>query len=359
MTDLVSQAIQEVRSLPEWPLERWDLLIRQARVADLLPRLAALIEEAGVTGAVSARPRAHLQAATVLATAISADARREIEHIRKALEEVGLVPIFLKGAAYLLAELPAGKGRVFSDIDILVPKRTLPKAESALMLNGWATTHLDPYDQRYYRHWMHELPPLEHMQRQTTLDVHHAILPETARLHPDSEKLIEAAIPAKTDGRVRVLGNIDMVLHSMTHLFHNEELSHGLRDLSDIDLLLRHFGRSNEFWTRLVERATALDLTRPLYYGLRYAARIFSTPIPREVLDKTEVWAPKRPLQILMDMLWMRALRPPHPSAADKFTSLALFLLYVRAHWLRMPPLLLIYHLTVKALRREPTADGE
>jgi hypothetical protein len=32
-----------------------------------------------------------------------------------------------------------------------------------------------------------------------------------------------------------------MVLHSATHLFYDGELNHGLRDLVDLDDLLRHF----------------------------------------------------------------------------------------------------------------------
>jgi hypothetical protein len=145
-----------------------------------------------------------------------------------------------------------------------------------------------------------------------------------------------------------------MVLHSMTHLFHNEELSHGLRDLSDLDLLLRHFAQTTGFWDQLLDRAQQLDLRRPLYYGLRYTARMLSTPVPVRVLDHTMASAPWWPLRPLMDALWLHALRPRHSSTSDLLTPAALFLLYVRAHWLRMPPLLLFYHLSVKALRRKP-----
>jgi len=105
----------------------------------------------------------------------------------------------------------------------------LPEVEAALMLQGWATTHHNSYDQRYYRRWMHELPPLRHVTRATVLDVHHAILPETARLKPDSAKLLAASVPAQSDARFRVLAPADMVLHSATHLLHDEELRHGLR----------------------------------------------------------------------------------------------------------------------------------
>ena len=93
------------------------------------------------------------------------------------------------------------------------------------------TTHHDAYDQRYYRQWMHELPPLRHMTRQTVLDVHHTILPLTAHLKPDPAKLWEAAVGIEGQVNFCVLAPVDMVLHSATHLFHDGELEHGLRDL--------------------------------------------------------------------------------------------------------------------------------
>jgi len=39
-----------------------------------------------------------------------------------------------------------------------------------------------------------------------------------------------------------------MVLHAATHLFLNEEFSSALRDLADLDSLLRHFGGETRFW---------------------------------------------------------------------------------------------------------------
>lgn len=353
MTDLVSQALQNVSGLPDWPLARWDLLIRQARAANLLSRIAALIDEAGLIDAIPLQPRAHLLSARVISSAQSAEVLREVEFVRKALESTGSQPIFLKGTAYLLADLPAAKGRMFSDLDLLVPKDLLPLVESNLMLNGWATTHHDPYDQRYYRRWMHELPPFQHIHRLTVLDVHHGILPDTARLRPDPGKLRTAAIASSKDTRLNVLAPADMILHSMTHLFHNEELSHGLRDISDLDLLLRYFGMNLGFWDDLLQRAQLLELTRPLFYGLRYSKALLGTPVPEKVLEQSEQWAPPRLLCKVMDGLWMRALRPHHASVADILTPPALLLLYIRAHWLRMPPHLLAYHLIVKAFRKK------
>jgi len=200
---------------------------------------------------------------------------------------------------------------------------------------------------------MHELPPLQHFRRETVLDVHHNILPETGRPKPDAKLLISAAVPATGSPDLLVLSPPDMVLHSMAHLFHNEQLSHGLRDLSDIDLLLRHFGTDAGFWKRLVGRAEQLDLRRPFHYGIRYASQILGCPVPDDTLAASAAWGPARPLARLMDALWSRALRPHHSTTSDRLTPAALFLLYVRAHWLRLPPHLLAVHLTIKALRRE------
>ena len=346
----VITALTQPAAVVSWTAAQWEMLVRQARAADLLGRLAALLAERGLLERVPSAPRAHLIAGQRLAEAQAEEVRREVGHIGKALARTGVDVVLLKGAAYLFAGLPAARGRVFSDIDILVPKKALPEVEAALMLHGWATSHHEPYDQRYYRRWMHELPPLQHVSRATVLDVHHSIAPPTGRLKPDAAKLLDAALPVNGLPRLKVLSPVDMVVHSATHLFLNEELSHGLRDLADLDSLLRHFGARASFWPELAARATGLGLARPLYYGLRYAAAMLGTPLPVEAVKPAA--KPAFGIEALMDALFLRALQPDHPSAADWLTPLARWALYVRAHWLRMPPLLLVRHLAVKAWRR-------
>ena len=348
--DLVALSLREPERICEFSLSSWELLIRQARSAGLLARIAALLEERALLANVPAAPAAHLAAARTLATAQQDEVRREVTHIGDALRSLSTPVVLLKGTAYLLAGLPASLGRTFSDVDVLVPRDRLAEAEAALMLAGWATTHRSAYDQRYYRRWMHQLPPLQHIRRQTVLDVHHAILPDTARLRPSSRRLLAAAEPLESHPGFSILSPPDLLLHSMAHLFHNEDMSRGLRDLSDLDLLMRHFADRPGFWNQLLERSRELDLERPLYYGLRQANAILGTPVPSSVLEVSRHAAPGWPLRDVMDRLWSDALRTPHRSSRRPMTPIALFALYVRAHWLRMPPGLLARHLAVKAL---------
>ena len=330
----------------------WDRLLCVARNAKVLPRLAYLIETACNSGEIPHRARDYLLAGQHRAEHHRRTVRWEVRCIRRALASLHVKTVLLKGAAYILAGLPAARGRLVSDVDVLVPKGRLGDVERALLAGGWEPMKLDPYDQRYYRTWMHELPPLKHRTRRTVLDVHHTILPESGRLHPDPAKLLAAARPIESTG-LFMLAPDDMVLHSAAHLFQDGDLAGGLRDLIDLDDLLRHFGRTEpQFWQQLVRRAERVDLCRPLYYALRFTHMLLGTPVPQAALAAAARWRPQWPVSTLMDRLVRRALVPPTTLKASDRADRAQFLLYIRSHWLRMPPLLLAQHLWRKIVRR-------
>lgn len=346
---LLVQALRRPQSVAALDAAQWDLLLRQAASATLVASLRALLAEHGLLASVPAEARAHFEWAQTLAQRHRGAVHWEIQQIQRALDGLGLPLILLKGAAYAAAGLPPSEGRLFSDIDIMVPKDRLNEVEAALMMHGWVSTHHDAYDQRYYREWMHELPPMQNVKRETLIDVHHAILPETARARPDPGKLRAASVPVDGAEGLLVFAPTDMVLHSAVHLFHDGELNHGLRDLVDIHRLLLHFGATPGFWTRLGERAVELDVARALFYALRYARKILATPVPAEALAGAAAGRPNPALLALMDRLFLRALLPAHASCADTFSGAARHLLYIRGNWLRMPPLMLARHLFHKA----------
>lgn len=346
---LVLRAFRQPQSIKALKLADWDLLIRQARRANVLSTLYAVLEENALLESVPPQPREHLDWSWIGAERHTLAVKWEVGQIAKALADLDIPVMLLKGAAYVFADLPSGRGRIFSDIDILVPEASLGAVEASLMLHGWVSLHTDAYDQRYYRTWMHELPPMQHMKRQTVIDVHHAIVPKTAPVHPDSTLLLRAARPVVNSSKLTVLAPHDMVLHSAVHLFNDGEFDNGLRDLVDLHRLLTHFGQAPAFWTGLVPRAAQLQLTRPLFYALRYARRLLDTKVPDAVMVDAEAGKPDRAMLVLMDRLFMRALVPDHASCTDAFTAAAKEMLYVRANWLRMPPMLLARHLFHKA----------
>lgn len=347
---LLVQVIKDFELARSLSVTDWDLLVRQARRANLLASLACDLDQRGLNSAIPEAAGKHFFSARKLASAHERAIRWEVRCIYEALTHLDIPVVLLKGGAYLMAELPVSQGRFFSDIDVMVPRHALTEAEAALGKNGWATTHHDAYDQRYYRTWMHELPPLRHSQRNSVLDVHHTILPLTARLSPDPDKLFSASL--LLENGARVLSGVDMVLHSAVHLFHDGELENGLRDLADLDSLLRHFGKDERFWSDLVERARELGLERPLYYAVHYTNRMLATPVPDSVIAATRDGAPAAILRWIMDSLFMRGLLPEHSSCDTRSSGLARWALYVRSHALRMPVHLLLPHLLRKSYRR-------
>lgn len=356
---LVVQAFRQPQQMATFSLAEWSLLLRQAAGANLMCALYSQAEQLDLLGQIPARARAHLEWAHTQGERHAQGVRFEIREIRRALAGLDVPLILLKGAAYAVAGLPPARGRLFSDIDILVPKERISEVEAALMMHGWAANHHDEYDQRYYREWMHELPPMQHVKRESLIDVHHAILPETAAARPDPALLRAGAVPVAGDPGLHVLAPVDMVLHSAVHLFYDGEFDHGLRDLIDIHRLLQRFGGDPAFWTSLPARAAELDIGRPLFYALRYAAALLHSPIPPEVIAALHPAGPNRLRRALMDQLFGRALLPRHASCSDRLTGAATFLLYVRGNWLRMPPLLLARHLFHKAfISRTPAQNG-
>jgi len=357
--DLITAVLIAPESATELSDIEWDLLIRQGRRTKLLARLAHTIRNLELLEQVPIAPRLHLQAALKAAIRQDISLRWEVACICKELSDAGAKVTLLKGAAYAMAEMVAADGRVFNDIDIIVPKARIEFVESDLMLNGWQAGHHDEYDQRYYRQWMHEIPPLRHVARGTTIDVHHAILPETARIKVNTAALLAAVVPIKGYTNLYVLQPADMLLHSATHLFHEGDFDKGLRDLFDLDSLFRAFGEYSENWQTLVPRATELGLTRPLYYAIRYSVQILTTPVPLHIIEAAQVGRPHSVVLRLMDLCYLRALRPLHVSTKSLGNWIARFALYVRSHWIRMPFHLLVYHLGRKAFIRPKVPEPE
>ena len=331
---LLVAALREPRSAERLGAGEWTSLISIARAESLIGSLAHRLEGLAIPDTVERL----LDDARYDAEQGRRQALWEAEMARRALAPLGIEMLLLKGTAYAAAGVPAGLGRSIGDLDILVPREGLAKAEAALLGAGWEWVKEDAYDDLYYRRWMHELPPLIHRERDRMIDVHHTILPLTARRTPDAAALIGDSVPV--DGGLRVLSPPDMIVHAAAHLFADGDLAGGLRNLWDIDRMLREFGSREGFWSRLGERARLHQLEPEVSRALRLAEDLYGTPICQTLGGKAAS----------LDRLFKRRLlaRNGWGQANAKPLRLAF---YARSHWLRMPPLMLARHLWTKARR--------
>ncbi len=357
LAPLVVRALRQPQCVVELSPRELDLLLRLMRRTRLLGRLAWQLHAAELLERLPAAATDQLLGALAFVEARKRAALWELDRVVHALGDERPLPlVVLKGCAYDLAALPNAYGRWFADLDLLVPRGCLAPMETHLLACGWAVAPLDAHDDRYYRRWSHELPPLRHVDRATEVDLHHNIVMSTARQRPDAQLLLSAARPLPGTA-FHVLSPVDMVLHSMTHLMSSSDLADGLRELVDIDELLRHFAvHEPGFWEALWPRAEALDLARPAFHALRQANRWLGTPIPSDVLAASAAGAPPAVVVRTTDALMPLALFPMHPDAPSRRARAARLALYVRSHWIRMPPLMLARHLARKFILRRRAA---
>lgn len=347
---ITAQALISPHSLKLFSALDWDLLVRQGRRANLLAKLASKLERDGLLAEIPKSPRLHLISALKMTEQQNTTMLWEIECIQEALDSLNIPIVLLKGAAYLASNSEVALGRNFSDVDILVPRSQIGKVESQLMIHGWSGSNHDAYDQKYYRQWMHEIPPMRHIVRGTTIDVHHSILPETARIKVNANLLFDRVERISGKTNLYALHPIDMALHSATHLFHEGELENGLRDLFDLDGLFKHLNNNPIFWDEIFDRAVQLGVTRPLFYAIRYTSMILNTQIPTKVISQSMATKPSLVSLAIFDFCYLKSLQPMHLSCATFGTTLARSILYLRSHWIRMPFFMLVRHLGRKWL---------
>ncbi|MBK5913865.1 nucleotidyltransferase family protein [Rhodocyclus purpureus] len=325
---------------------RWDRLLRLGRVSGLHARLAATnLDNPALTAVV----RRHLLSAQRMAAYRTQMLRAELFRLAPLVTDDFPV-IVLKGAAYVLQQRRLSVGRFVSDVDLLVPRPQLRTMESRLLDAGWRAEKLEAYDERYYRDWSHETPPMRYPGSTLELDLHHALTPVTGSLAFDPASLFarSEAIPGTP---FRALCAEDQVLHACVHCFHDGELDLRLREVVDIDGLLRAFAEAPGFSARLRQRAAELGLERPLWYGLHFAEAWLGC-LPAHEL-KASLPPPGALARRSMDALVPLSMLPSDPDFPPPMrVAIARTLLRSRYQWLRMPPHLLFPHLLRKSWRR-------
>ena len=320
---LLARALADPSCVATLDAAGWTDLLAIARAEQLIGTLALRLDGLAMPAAV--------QAILGDARAAAEQGRRaalwEAEMARRALAPLGCPVVLLKGTAFVAAGLMAGQGRSIGDLDILVPRDAIDAVETALLEAGWEWVKPDPYDDAYYRRWMHELPPLIHRERDRMIDVHHTILPLTARITPDPAALIAGRQPlgGGLESGLSTLSPNAMIVHAAAHLFADGDLAGGLRNLWDVRCLVEEFGTAG-----LAEEARLHGLQREVARALRLVACLFGDARAAGI-----------------DLLYLRRLtardgwgRPTRPVTRLGF--------YVRSHLLRMPPAMLARHLWTK-----------
>jgi hypothetical protein len=334
---LLVRALRDPACVEALDAQGWNALLAAAKAERLVATLACRVEGLALPDAV----RAILKDAQHDAAREAQQALWEADRAAHALRGVGVRVVLLKGAAYAAAGLTAGRGRFIGDLDILVPREAMADVEQALIAAGWEWVKEDAYDDAYYRQWMHELPPMIHVERDRMIDVHHTILPLTARPKPEAAAMLAEAVPI-TDG-LYILSAEDRVVHAAAHMLADGDLQGGLRNLWDIHCLcIDGLGQDPDFFISLFEKAARHRLTNAVWRALRVTHHLYGTPVKAYTFPITADYR-LRP----SDRLFLLRLLARDGWGRETRKALV-FAFYVRSHLLRMPPMMLARHLFTK-----------
>jgi hypothetical protein len=351
------QALREPARALDWSLADWDRIVRLARRLRLLSRLAESLAEANLLDQVPAPARRHLIGEQRLSRWRIQALVWALNRIEAVLSNAPYPRVLLKGAAYIGQGLPIAAGRLPSDLDILVPQAHLADAVAQLERAGWSAGAINEHDRRYYDEWSHEVPPMVHPLHRVELDLHHNILPPVARTHVDAGLLLQRLKPSRWTAW-QVLDPPDQVLHSAAHLFLDSDIRDRVRDLVDLDGLLRHFGATAGFWDSLAPRAQTLGLSEELSLASHFCVAWLGTPVPEHVARSLAAIGPQAWRRAWLLPLLGSVLSPTEPDDQPARTQeFAATVLLARHHFNRLPLHLLVPHIWHKWRARQAPED--
>lgn len=337
-------ALRQPALATAWSLCQWQHAIRVARRLRLLGRLAAQLDQAGLLGQVPGPVRRNLVAELRASRWQTGAMVWGLERVATALGDTPYPRVLLKGAAYVGQALPNARGRLPSDLDIMVPQHAVVDAQARLVHAGWKEPPLDAHDRQYYHAWSHEVPPMQHPAIRMELDLHHNILPPVGHVRIDAALLFARLQPSCWPGW-QVLHPEDQILHCAAHLFYDGDLRDRLRDIVDLDGLLRHFAQDGAFWLALQQRALQLGLVEPLALALQLCSHWLGTPVPAAVLLAARQAGLSSWQRVWLLPLLTRVLLPVDPDRTDPvLRSVAALVLLLRHHSRRLPLRLLVPH---------------
>lgn len=317
----------------------WVQIIKVLRHHQLLARYCYIFKLVDVFDKLTPYAKRHLINAEILAS----KQNNQVIHEARELTRVALGQskrfVFLKGAGYSLCNDQASIGRTYNDIDLLVEKEAIQPIERRLNLNCWMSEKITEYDKRYYRKWAHEIPPLRNNARGTILDLHHNLVPVVSNRSPDIKVFFDEI--ATTETGEQVLSAPARTLHSIIHLFFNEDVHNGFRDLTDIDLLIKQHG-SEAYWRKLNELAVQSGFDKELWLCKFTLKALLDTPLPDS--ECQSLGKPTSQGLSWLGKIYAKALMPNHPATNTKKQLIALNLVFLRGHFGKMPMYVLIYH---------------
>ncbi len=269
--------------ISECTQQDWEELVRAAASTFVLPAMHQRLDEVGV----QAPPEIarFLEGVEDLNCERNMRILEEIRDVACLLNEAGIEPVALKGAAFLLTGVYPKLGcRYLCDLDLLVPSSQLGAAAEALERDGYAQDRRDPLARFRHHYPQLQRPRGADGSGSVPVELHHSLGHGLSRkLLPGEDMHREARVMEWRGVRIRIPSPehlvTHLILHSQVHHSYSERIWPPLRAIYDLAVIDRHFGaRLN--WNEVRERFRVRGQESSLLLHLLQTRETLGMPLP-------------------------------------------------------------------------------
>lgn len=314
----------------------WTEFLQQARQHGLTARFYHVLEREQLLAAAPEKVKQHGLSGARYAVKQQHSLFFELQQLENVFSGADYPCLLLKGAAYRGLALPVSYGRLFSDIDILVPAEKMTDARNRLFFTGYSEGSLSDYDRHYYLNWTHQNPPLQHYQRGTVIDLHHHIYPVASSRTINIAPVFEYAVQINGSAFSAPVA-AHLFIHAAVHLFYQEETHKLLKDLIDLNALLLEVAEQQQL-SLLLEHSQEMSVQSAVANACVVLHRLFGNAVAEQQIANYHHFYQPSVCRLLLMIL-----------SGNRFTGwIAQQLWFIRGHSLKMRWSVLLYHSLAK-----------
>jgi putative nucleotidyltransferase-like protein len=259
----------------------WELVVEVASQHYMIGALAVALRDAGLRAALPEEAAAYFDEMRELCADRSRRIREQMVEIARALNAIGVEPIFFKGAGHLIDGLyPDAACRLMDDIDILIPEGRMDASFDRLAADGYefhreAGAAPRPYD---------PTEAIKRAGRPAFVELHRRAVDHAGEPVQTSAQILARSRRLAIEGAaLRVPGTTDAAIIAILHsyVYHQAHLQGTVmfRDMYDLMLLDRRTaGRPD--WDEVRRRFIAAGYGTLLRRCVTMAERVYGQPSP-------------------------------------------------------------------------------
>lgn len=285
-TELDTQALNQIKRLLLYPL-RWDGILENVILHGLSMSVYCNLNKISHDHLIPSGFMEKLRRTYYANTARNMVLYSELERVLKHFKNEGIKTIVLKGAVLAETVYSSIALRSMRDIDLLIHKRDLDKAEKKLLELGYILNeHYGPGE--WYREKHHHLAPFFNPNKIATIEVHNDIISPSNPFATNIDDFWQRAQSAKiANSDVLILSPEDLILHLSLHISYHDRFAGRIRGLFDISEVVRHYQEKIN-WNQITTEIYKYNIGKFVYYPLYFAKELLDADIPSDVLAELE-----------------------------------------------------------------------